>query len=393
MAEWTRLPFPEHQGMVGPLVNKGRLLIAGTGDSGVLRSPDLGETWRHANTGLPNLVITDLTIGKDGTIYLGGRLGVYRSIDDAMSWQPINDGLGQQSIFVLVTAPDGAILAGTENDGVYRLPPDGNKWSSLGLHDSTIWAVTIDSSGTIYASTPSEGVHRRLRDHDTWEWARLAPERDGFTINAEWMVSHPGGTVIATGVGDVFTSIDSGTTWQMEDHPIPDDDLNVPIAIDDQGNLFAGSDQTYISTDAGRTWRPWSNAISKGLAAPDPVYRMAQGPDRTLFAGTWDSKIFRTTRPSSVENSERPGQPGSQIIHPNPTMGAAICSCSLPRPSDVRVSIHDLLGRPAISPIHRQLDAGHHDIPIDLGLLPSGSYVLRIEATGLDLTEIIVVAR
>jgi photosystem II stability/assembly factor-like uncharacterized protein len=118
-----------------PLGSGGAMrLIAGDGvvlafaSSGVYASSDAGLTWTKLEHGLPGAMAADalLTNVRWVVSMLGG--GIYESVDKGASWSRLaassSDGGG--GLFpVLAASPEGdEFLAGSANDGVFRVVPD-----------------------------------------------------------------------------------------------------------------------------------------------------------------------------------------------------------------------------------------------------------------------------
>ena len=55
-------------------------------------------------------------------------------------------------------------------------------------------------------------------------------------------------------------------------------------------------------------------------------------------------------------------------------------NCELPRSSDVRLSVYDMLGREVAVLVHERMGAGIHTVKFDASNLPSGVYFYRLQA-------------
>ena len=80
-------------------------------------------------------------------------------------------------------------------------------------------------------------------------------------------------------------------------------------------------------------------------------------------------------------------------VGPNPAGASATATVSLPQAGDVRVVVFDLLGREVAAPHVGTLDAGRTPISIDTSALPSGVYVVVLDADGRRLTQQVTVVR
>lgn len=69
-------------------------------------------------------------------------------------------------------------------------------------------------------------------------------------------------------------------------------------------------------------------------------------------------------------------------ILPNPMTGAGELRYALPEPAALTVRVYDALGRQAAVPVQRRPLSGRGSLRLDLGGLPAGTYLVRIESTG-----------
>ncbi len=82
-----------------------------------------------------------------------------------------------------------------------------------------------------------------------------------------------------------------------------------------------------------------------------------------------------------------------ESITPNPVRTDANISFRLERSEHVRVAVYDLRGREVAVLVDRSLAAGRHVAQFQTGGLASGSYAVRLEASGKVQTERITVVR
>jgi len=106
------------------------IVYAGLGMAGLYRSTDSGATWQSSAAGLnPEASISDIMFDPTDpqVMYVADRFsGVYRSTDGGATWMPINVGLRTRAINALAISSDGQHLyAATEGEGVFRLDLSG----------------------------------------------------------------------------------------------------------------------------------------------------------------------------------------------------------------------------------------------------------------------------
>lgn len=98
----------------------------------------------------------------------------------------------------------------------------------------------------------------------------------------------------------------------------------------------------------------------QSLATPIPIYY------RVLAVGMEDPLIAQI----------------GLTVSPNPAYAQASVQFALPRPGQVRVSVHNLLGE-EVGLVHAgKLRAGQHTLSVPVADLPAGSYLLRFDLDG-----------
>ncbi len=78
-------------------------------------------------------------------------------------------------------------------------------------------------------------------------------------------------------------------------------------------------------------------------------------------------------------------------VYPNPAIGRASLTISLPQPEPARVALLDLLGREVRSLWNGPLGSGDHTLTIDTSGLASGIYFLRVNTVdGAGMSRLVV---
>ncbi len=233
--------------------------------------------------------------------------GVWKSTDYGRTWSPIFDKEPTQSIGAIAVAPSDAnivyVASGeglhrpdlSVGDGIYRSADAGKTWEHLGLRDGEqIPSLAVDPHdpnrlfaavlGHPYGPNEDRGIYRSTDGGVTWKrvlykdvntggsdvaidplhpnvvyaalWeSRLGPWEDGNEYNG----TH----------GGLFKSTDGGDTWRPVTKGLPDDlvQIQVAIAASQPNRLYATVSTThdggyesgeglgvYRSDDAGESW-------------------------------------------------------------------------------------------------------------------------------------------
>jgi photosystem II stability/assembly factor-like uncharacterized protein len=144
------------------------VVYAATGNHGLLKTTDGGQSWMAIYQGLPGspwALSVALHPADASIVYAGlGMAGLYRSEDGGQTWQPSAAGLNPEaSISDMVFDPtDPQVMYASDRfSGVYRSTDGGATWTptNLGLRTRAVNALAISSDGQhLYAATEGEGV-------------------------------------------------------------------------------------------------------------------------------------------------------------------------------------------------------------------------------------------
>ncbi len=192
------------------------------------------------------------------------------------------------------------------------------------------------------------------------------------------------------------------------------DDLQVRSAIND----FWGPNRVYLdgahpeAVKDGTVFRPYATVVEAVAAAPSGgVLRVVKGiypgsftinkalrieaPVGTVTLGGSGSAVMVADKvvDEAVDDSQSSlvstlnTAPGLSIgNYPNPFNPTTTIQFSLSQASDVRLVVHDILGREVAVLIHDLRDAGLHEVTFDAYQFASGVYLYRLEAMGQRLT-------
>ncbi len=253
----------------GPIGDAIRVLIvdpvnrstayAGTKE-GVLKSTDGGATWRAANVGMGQRVVTTLAIDTKApeVIYAGTFDGLFGTVNGGASWvaTKVHDNVSDVAI-----DPNNhrVVYVCAHPSGLLRTQDGGSTWTMMnnGLPDpSTVDAVAVAPGhpARLYAGLYGYGIFRY--SGRTWLGTGASSKWFGRNTNiiALAVDPHTPTTLYAAlGFGALSKSTDAGRTWT----PLPNAPEMQSLAIDpiNSATLYAGTDRGISkSTDGGLTW-------------------------------------------------------------------------------------------------------------------------------------------
>ncbi|MRR08457.1 MAG: T9SS type A sorting domain-containing protein, partial [Deltaproteobacteria bacterium] len=267
-------------------------------------------------------------------------------------------------------------FAGLHGDGVFLSTNNGGSWTALnsGLTNRSVRSLAV--SGTdLYAGTGGGGF---LSPHNG---TSLTAVNYGFTSADVFALAVSGTNLFAgTYSGGVFLSTNNGTSWTEVDSSLTYPHV-ASLAVSGT-NLFAGTygGGVFLSTNDGTSW----TAVNSGLPRPY-VYALAVS-GTSLFAGTVGGGVYRRPLSEMITSapalSERPNMFLLSQNYPNPFNPSTNIKYELPKSSDVKLSVYDMLGREVSVLVNERSEAGFHEVMFDASGLSSGVYLYRLTAGG-----------
>lgn len=281
-------------------------------DTEILASMDRGETWDALGTRpegqLIDLVITDEAPGAQANIvmYLALVNGVFRSVDAGNSWVPVSDRLVNKEIRD-ITAIENVLFVGTDS-GLYRLNSEG--WTLLSVGESQNIRAVASAEHRLYVAVGEKAVNQGVgfglparlisatslalyRSTDLGDsWRRLdfiktktePSSQDELTVHvaAGTSESYQKGkdgsedsettstfkmvaveeSLFAMDDKGSYYSKDAGENWVTLDSNIPDiGDVSKLVSLNTNTFYRNGKSGIYRTTDAGKTWHPFSTGL------------------------------------------------------------------------------------------------------------------------------------
>ena len=221
----------------------------GNNTQGFYISTDKGDTWNYYEKNLIGNVTS--IVKKNNTFFVGVgtlgsyALGAYKSTDGGESWILVNNGLPQVANNDIILKDDK--LYSATDQGLYVSSDNGNNWNVTGWANSALKVFAFDNTMFLSHILPS-GTFRSTDNGVTWDTLK-----NGIPNNfAAYSIVKQNNTLFACGTGNskLIKSTDDGLSWtQISSSQTSMNDLDVSGDI-----LFANHITPYFSTDLGQTW-------------------------------------------------------------------------------------------------------------------------------------------
>jgi photosystem II stability/assembly factor-like uncharacterized protein len=267
---------------------------------GLLVSINYGNSWQPVTASLPPVSVSALAADAGGRVYVGlDEGGIYAQTADGMGWEPLtaNDSpLAAAGVITLAVSPDGKfVYAGTSGGGVFASTDGGLSWTNA-YPQKFIPNIAANPQNPQEAvaslrieTIADEEVARQVENLSTQNflartlnggqsWHKLSPDWANDQVTALLWLSD-GILVVATGRGQLFSTVDGGDTWSGGVF-LPGGGV-LDLAVAGESRLLAASwAGLFASDDSGQTWAN----LAPGLGTPNAQALLATS--NNLLLGT-----------------------------------------------------------------------------------------------------------
>jgi uncharacterized repeat protein (TIGR01451 family) len=389
------------------------LVVAPNGDMwaatygyGILYSKDGGNCWTRMNRGLENLWTFAIERRSDGWLYIGiwadGLGGIWRSKDDGRNWEFL--AYPNRQIISLAVDPvnEDIIYAGANISGegaLFRSTNGGDTWSEVGNFIYPVWSVTIDPNNNnhVFVGTMGAGIYESFDQGITFN--QIGSPSNGLANPYVFdMVYAPQGTPYA---GQLFAATDAGVfrydafaqTWTL--FGLHSEDFQFRTIAFNGMEIYGGTWNAGVIQYSALT-NEWTDY---GLSDMPVVAFAMHQQTQTLVIGTSGNGVFlapnlrMSTDTEEVSGSVLPEAFALQQNYPNPFNPQTSIPFDLRETARVKIGVYDMLGRQLGLLVDGTLQAGSHQVTWDAGDVPSGTYLVRMDAGGKTFTRTMVLLK
>jgi photosystem II stability/assembly factor-like uncharacterized protein len=235
-------------------------VFTGTSGNGVYYSTNYGNSWTQSS--LDTNYIASLAVSSSGNVFAGTFSGlIYKSADSGGNWDILHGIWGYECVSTIMTQVPGYIFVGlgrwlslSSGEAIFRSTDEGETWTLVnnGIYTSAgIVELISTSNGYIYATTADNGTFRTSDYGDSWE--QVGP----IISNVMDVAIDDVGNIFAGTYYTVYCSTNGGFSWELKSNGI-DNDIITVITATKNGDIWGGSTNynggLYHSTNKGENW-------------------------------------------------------------------------------------------------------------------------------------------
>ena len=328
-------------------------------------STNTGQNWTQITTGLPssNQILTRIDNDLFDPVNIFTNLDAFVNFSNnyGQNWFKLNETAFPCDEISNITVTGNQINTGHVYACLYNTPPTANK---LRVYDGYNWHERSE----IFPSTRNIRIvipHHRIENH-------------AFAI--------------VNGIGTpgqkVYKTINTGINWINITGNLPDVPLSDLVTHPfNDSILYLGSEfGCFKTTNSGVNWTLWNNGMPKANTitemsyinkspVSDTFYVVASSFGRSMWKRKVDESVININKISiSLPNEYR-------LYHnfPNPFNPIANIRFDLPKSSQAKLIVYDILGKEVSRLVNGKLNAGSYIERWDGSNLPSGVYFYQLE--------------
>ncbi len=354
----------------------------------VLRSTDNGTTWNPTN--YPNIPINKfLTVGSKVFAAVEGLGSLYTSTDNGQTWISVNP-TSTEPVRCLAVNSKGYIFAGTQNNGVGLSTDGGKNFNPVnnGNPEGNVRDMVINKKDEVFIGVKGgNGVYKSTDDGASWVKTGMTT-----TYRVYQLAVNSNGDLFAgtdESYGGMFRSTDDGISWQQINNGLTGNNISIPISIAQDGTIFVSEQAAdsmrfhcQFSNDNGNSWHPVNSP------ANSIVILVTIGPDGKIYASTTNG-LYVSAAFTAVKSEDKQFIKNYALMqnYPNPFNPATKIKYSIPKSGFVSLKVYDVLGREVATLANEQKSAGNYEVNFDASKLSSGIYYYRISAGNYIATK------
>ncbi len=355
----------------------------------IIRTTNGGLNWQkvlvNSEFRLKSFYFLDQTTGYAiGGSYISTGL-LYKTTDGGVTWQDNLNSFFYQHFYNLYF---GNQLTGylSSFNGLYKTTNAGANWDMV--LTLTVQNVNYPSYRRIHFFDVNTGIflsdsgkiYKTTDQGASWSISYVNPDYSFRDIN---FINSSTGFIIGLN-GIVLKTTDQGSNWNI---------INIGTSASLFSLKFTNGLIGYLTkengvlktTDGGNSWQ---EVLQQGSDTLFSVFFL--NPEVGYVGGT-NGKVFKTITGGVIGinqiSTEIPNDFNLEQNYPNPFNPATNIKFNIPKLSNVRLAIYDMLGREMESLVNQQLTPGTYEVNWNASKFSSGIYMYRLVTNDFSMVK------
>ncbi len=281
------------------------------------------------------------------------------------------------SYLTKATIGEDLVLTGTAT--VVDGPTSEDGAISLGVGDYLKAQVDIDPTKSAGTKVNTYSILMDIKMDEFVVWNSLMQTDITNSSDGKWFW-HNDEMGVKGGV-DYTTGLQEQTWYRVV---LVVDSINIKIYID--GDEFYVDNSQSINGNLALDTHVFFFLDNGNEEAPTDVakvvlYNCALTSEQVSDLGDATTTVNKSLAQDEKENNALPTEYVLRQNYPNPFNPSTVIRFALPKQSNVKLSVYNILGEKVAELVNGNLSAGNHEVSFDASNLSSGTYVYRISAT------------
>jgi photosystem II stability/assembly factor-like uncharacterized protein len=357
-----------------------------------------GLHWQAAVTGTSGLVFSDFAKDSSGICYAAGVStsgnkfnGIYRSMNEGDTWTKIfafDSSKYFNNIYDIQINKIGVVFATvrktSDSSVVIKLTQNASKWSVVKANkfkSNNCQQLAIDVNDNLYltiSGSEEGGLYSSSDNGDTWnymvEGLNSIPNRI-YCAAAKILALTYDALYVADNIGGKFFEMGSDLYGKS---------VTELLVTSNRHVVCVGQFGAYYSTDMNNFF-----SINSGLHH-FYLSGIVETKNGVLLCSANGGGVYRL---GSVNSASNKVSNNIMIISPNPSTIFSSINYTLDKPSFVTSSLVDIRGKVVKQQMKSWMDAGSHEMQLDVSDLPNGVYTALLRTNDELMTAKLVVSR
>jgi len=347
----------------------------------IFKTTDQGSNWFEI-TSVPDSSYRAIYFIDANTGFAGSNYGsVYKTTNSGQSWNLISL---QQNIPIrdirFINSTTGFISSSQAS--IYKTTNTGTNWNRVNHNMNAGYLFKLSFPSQLIGYAAGEVLYKTTNGGDNW-FILQNPVSSSLNWSMHFIDENTG--FLGGNYGEISRTTNGGYNWNTNITNLQFALTSMKFVSPNTGYIVGSA--TVNTTDIGLLLKTTNNGLNwqrQNLIANQYLKDICFINDLTGFIAGQDGLILKTTTGGEFIginqiSSEIPKSYYLQQNYPNPFNPVTNIKFDLPKKSNVKITIFDIIGKEISVLVNEELNSGTFEVNWDASNFPSGVYFYKIE--------------